>query len=268
MMLRIAAVLALFASPALAAPVSPWAGDVHGQARLVAGGAQDDTLRAGLEIRLAPGWTTYWKAPGDSGIPPHFDWSGSRNVAAVTVRWPVPGRFVEGGATVFGYRGDVILPLRIRVKETGRPATLALTLRYAVCKDICVPAHAKLSLGLAATGTADAFTAARLAGFRARVPQPARLGAEGDLAIEAVRLAQSGQDTALLVRVRAPAGGEVRLFAAARDGGAGVPQPLEKGQWRVPLASPAAARALQLVLAAGGRAITVPVSLDAPGGAP
>src|SRR2546429_8793312 len=73
--------------PALAADASPWDGSDRAAVRLIAGAARTEggatVYRAGVEIRLAPGWKTYWRYPGDSGIPPRFDFSKSRNVTSV-----------------------------------------------------------------------------------------------------------------------------------------------------------------------------------------
>ncbi len=77
----LAVILALPAGAARADDGSPWDGDAHAQVRLIAGArSSDSTLRAGIEIKLAPGWKTYWRYPGDSGVPPHFDFAASQNV--------------------------------------------------------------------------------------------------------------------------------------------------------------------------------------------
>src|SRR5512134_1370659 len=98
--LRVLATIALAAmvlpAPSASADVSAWDGDARAGVRLVSGGTKSDggqsALRAGVEIRLAPGWKTYWRYPGDSGVPPRFDFSGSQNVKSVTVRYPAPQR--------------------------------------------------------------------------------------------------------------------------------------------------------------------------------
>src|SRR5256885_4286423 len=96
--------------PALAADASPWDGSERAAMRLIAGGparADDQAIyRAGMEIRLAPGWKTYWRYPGDSGIPPRFDFSKSRNVKSITVHWPAPQRLPEEGGISIGYKRD------------------------------------------------------------------------------------------------------------------------------------------------------------------
>jgi hypothetical protein len=105
--------IAAAASRAHAADASPWDGDARSSVRLIAGDPDGATLRAGVEIRLAPGWKTYWRYPGDSGVPPRFDFAQSSNVKSVTLSWPSPRRFVDDGGQAIGYEGDVIFPLRI-----------------------------------------------------------------------------------------------------------------------------------------------------------
>src|SRR5262249_31521832 len=83
-------------APAFAADVSPWDTGKYWAARLIAGNVDGSNLRAGLEIKLDPGWKTYWRYPGDSGVPPVFDFASSENVKSVTVLWPAPQRFPDG----------------------------------------------------------------------------------------------------------------------------------------------------------------------------
>jgi len=94
---------------------------------------------AGLEITLAPGWKTYWRSPGDAGIPPSFDWRGARNVSGVQVLWPAPGVFWESGMRSVGYGGRLVLPLEIAAKLTDQPVRLRGRMDLGVCSDICVP---------------------------------------------------------------------------------------------------------------------------------
>src|SRR4030088_1798170 len=96
-----------------AADVSAWDGDARSAVRLIAANAAAAQLRAGVEIRLAPGWKTYWRYPGDSGVPPRFDFSGSQNVKSVTVRFPAPKRLPDESGITIGYKHDVVFPLDI-----------------------------------------------------------------------------------------------------------------------------------------------------------
>ena len=115
-------------SPAFAADASPWDQDLRSAARLIAASATgesgDRVVRAGVEIKLQPGWKTYWRYPGDSGVPPSFDFAASENVKSVTVLFPAPKRFEDGGGTSIGYGDDVIFPLRITARDAGKPVTL------------------------------------------------------------------------------------------------------------------------------------------------
>src|SRR5690349_23436369 len=84
-------------------------------------------LRAGIEIRLDPGWLTYWRDPGDSGAPPTFDFSGSENVKSVNVLWPAPERIPDGaGGNSIGYRSHVILPLHVVPMDDAKQTALRL----------------------------------------------------------------------------------------------------------------------------------------------
>src|SRR5882757_2739160 len=108
--LAAASLLIVTACAAIAADVSAWDDDAQSAARLVAARAHNESggrvFRAGVEIRLKEGWKTYWRYPGDSGVPPVFDFSKSQNVKAVTVLYPAPMRFSDGaGGSSIGYKG-------------------------------------------------------------------------------------------------------------------------------------------------------------------
>jgi DsbC/DsbD-like thiol-disulfide interchange protein len=144
----LAAAVALTA-PAQAAPAADMV-----EARLLPGWrAADGTHIGALEISLRDGWKTYWRAPGDAGIPPRFDWRGSRNLGDVGVVWPVPRTISQNGVRTIGYADSVVLPLRISPQDTGRPVTLKGAVEMGICKDVCVPVSLKLSHELPADDT-------------------------------------------------------------------------------------------------------------------
>ncbi len=125
---------------------SPWDQDQRSALRLVAGstGNAMPTLRAGIAMHINPGWKTYWRYAGDSGLPPVFDFAGSENVNSVAVLWPAPRRFPDGaGGNSIGYTGDIIFPLQILAQDPSRPVTLRLKADYGVCEKICIPATGK-----------------------------------------------------------------------------------------------------------------------------
>ncbi|WP_343038623.1 protein-disulfide reductase DsbD domain-containing protein [Roseovarius faecimaris] len=103
---------------------------------------------AAVELHMAPGWKTYWRAPGDAGIPPRFDWRGSRNLGAVEPVWPTPIVIDQGGVQVIGYKDRVILPMRISPERAGKPVQLKASIDLGVCKDVCVPITLSLSEAL------------------------------------------------------------------------------------------------------------------------
>ncbi|MEX1084018.1 MAG: protein-disulfide reductase DsbD domain-containing protein, partial [Xanthobacteraceae bacterium] len=138
--------------------VSPWAADLRSAMRLIAGSNLPDRkpapLRAGIELRLDPGWKTYWRYAGDSGLPPKFDFAGSENVQSVTVLWPAPRRFPDGaGGYSIGYMGGVIFPVHIVAEDPTKPVTLRAKLNYGVCEKVCIPAEGKTELPLTAGPT-------------------------------------------------------------------------------------------------------------------
>lgn len=154
--------LFLAVSTALLATPPAWAGTPAQLEILPGWRAEDGTRIAALHIHLAPGWKTYWRAPGEAGLPPVFDWSASRNVAAIKVMWPVPQVFAEGGMTTFGYHDDVVLPIEITPRQPGADIALDGAVTMGVCKDICMPldAHVSARLDQATTGPDSRITAA------------------------------------------------------------------------------------------------------------
>lgn len=128
---------------------------------------------AGLRMEMKDGWHTYWRMPGDSGVAPQFDWSGSKNVAAVDLLWPVPERFDATGDNTIGYIHEVVWPVVVRAADPARPVTLALATTYGVCSNICVPGEAHLTLVVpASTAPAEAVDGALIRRYLARVPVP------------------------------------------------------------------------------------------------
>lgn len=99
----------------------------------------DGQRMAAIRLDLAPGWKTYWRAPGDAGIPPTFNWRGKRNADAISVLWPTPQVYFDYGMRSIGYEGQVTLPLRIATAHPGKPIRLRGEMNIGVCSDVCVP---------------------------------------------------------------------------------------------------------------------------------
>jgi DsbC/DsbD-like thiol-disulfide interchange protein len=219
---------------AAAADSSPWDGDARSAVRLISGShaGRDGVVRAGLEIRLAAGWKTYWRYPGDSGVPPVFDFSKSENAKSVSILWPAPHRFeYEGGASI-GYKGDVTFPVHVVAENPKRPVTLRLAVEYAVCEKLCIPARGQVVLELASASSTNGPASSspndsRLAAAEARAPKPARVGDVTPPGIVAVRQEPGQPHPRIVVEVAAPAGAAVDLFAEG-------PTP----EWALPLPEP------------------------------
>src|SRR5436305_7155060 len=204
---------------------SPWQRDTHSAIRLLAGSRSGTVLLGGVAIQLEPGWKTYWRTPGDSGVPPRFDFSKSDNVEAVTVLWPAPKKFDDGaGGTSLGYKHQVVLPLRIVAKAADKPVTLRAEINYAVCEKLCIPVEASAELGFnSVASTEDANLRAALD----TVPKPATIGDPNPLTIRDVR--RDGPKN-VVVDVVAPADArKVNLFVEGPtpDWSLPIPAPVE-----------------------------------------
>ena len=202
-----------------AAGKSPWSEDVRSAVRLVSGANNngDAHLRAGIEIKMQPGWKTYWRYPGDSGVPPHFDFSGSENLKTATVLYPAPHLFTDETGQSLGYKDRIIFPLVISPQQPGKPVRLRLKADYAVCEKLCVPAEGRAELTLT---PGDSSQDLALAAAEARVPKQvtaAQLGLT-------VRRTNDGTKPLVAVDLGAPAGNPIDLFVEG-------PTP----QWALPI---------------------------------
>jgi DsbC/DsbD-like thiol-disulfide interchange protein len=216
-------VVTMLAAPAHAADASPWTEDTHSAFRLIAGANKQGaaTLRAGIEIKLQPGWKTYWRYPGDSGVPPRFDFSHSENLAAATVLYPAPHLYADETGNSLGYKGGVVFPLRLTPKQPDKPVKLRVTLDYAICEKLCVPAQGSAELTLAPGGGARDAT---LSAAEARVPKPASAEQAG----LTVRRVNNAAKPLVMVDIKAPSGAPVQIFVEG-------PTP----EWALPIPKPA-----------------------------
>jgi DsbC/DsbD-like thiol-disulfide interchange protein len=263
-----ALVASSFVLPARAQDASPWQRDGHSAVRLLAGSRSGAVLLGGIAIQLQPGWHTYWRNPGDSGVPPRIDFSKSENIEAVTILWPAPTKFDDGaGGTSLGYQKQVVLPLRIVAKAAGRPVTLRADINYAVCEKLCIPVEASAELAFTSVAsTEDSALSAALD----TVPKPATIGDPNPLTIRDVK--RDGKT--VLVDVAAPDAKDVHLFVEGPtpDWALPIPKLLEHSPPGVkrfafdldgvpPGANPEGA-ALKLTLVGGERAYEFNVNLN------
>ena len=113
------------------------------------------THMAALSVTLAPGWKTYWRSPGEAGIPPSFDWSGSQNLQSVALHWPTPQVFHTAGMLSIGYHDGMLLPIEVTAVDPSQPIILRARVDLGVCREICVPAMLEVSATLTQPGASD-----------------------------------------------------------------------------------------------------------------
>jgi DsbC/DsbD-like thiol-disulfide interchange protein len=200
---------------------SPWVELHNARVRLLAGPPAAKAAKsylAGVEITLGEGWKTYWRMPGDAGVPPNFDWSGSTNVASLQVLYPAPIRMSEPAAETVGYKNSVLFPVEVVPKDASRPVELALAMEFGVCREICIPAEAKFSLTLPPAGMPGQPSPAMLAALE-RVPrlQPSRRAQ--DPQVKRATATLEGGAPRLIIVARFPQGERgADLFIEAPDG--------------------------------------------------
>jgi len=135
------------------------------------------TIMAALHLRLARDWITYWRHPGESGIPPRLDLSGSGNLARAQLHWPAPRLFTKAGYLSIGYEGELVLPLELTPQRADRPINLNVALSIGVCDDVCIPVDMQFTVALDGRGAPDRAISRALT----RQPLPARAAGLTDL---------------------------------------------------------------------------------------
>lgn len=145
-------VLCLLCVPVVEAEsATAWEETEQSRLRLISAvdGVKDhNSIRIGLQVQLQKGWKIYWRSPGDAGIPPQFDWSGSANIKQSTIHWPAPEEFDVFGMTTWGYHGEVVYPITIKIADPTRPLDLKLNLFYGICEQVCIPYQHEFTLNL------------------------------------------------------------------------------------------------------------------------
>lgn len=222
----IAAAVGLAAAPPVrgepaqrGAAASPWVELHASRARLLASaaGAVGGALLAGVEIVMDDGWRTYWRMPGDAGVPPQFDWSGSANAASVKVLYPAPMRIAEAGGEVIGYKHAVLFPVEVTPQDAGKPVVLKVAVEFGICREICVPAVANLQLPLPPAGKSAAPSDAIAAAVE-RVPRQGAARRPSDPELRLVRIDNGEAGVRLTVAAAFPDAKGADVFIEAPAG--------------------------------------------------
>ena len=184
----------------------------HSRVELVdAGWLEHEGVRyrlAAVVIHLQPGWKTYWRLPGDGGVPPRFDFSGSENVKAEDVRvlWPAPSRFTDPVAgDVIGYKDLAVFPLLVTPADPARTVRLDMRLDYGVCGEICTSTTATATLVLPPDAHPDEMARNLVLEWVKKTP----LFDDGQLRVTQARL-KDGEPLTLLLTLAGPQAERVR----------------------------------------------------------
>jgi suppressor for copper-sensitivity B len=251
------------------AAATSWVGDKRVAVRLITAAdtlATGSTLDAGLEFRFAKGWHGYWRTPGDAGIPPMVDWSGSDNIARDEIAWPAPSRLVIEDLQNSVYANHVVLPVKLFLQRAGAAVQIKASIAYAACSDICVPYQAELTLPVPLGAGGTSAEAALIDAARATVPgTPAAAGIE----VVGTRVARTESEPVLVVDLRSNEKPFVRPDLFVEGTGEGIPAApaVDLGDGgktarltvRLPILPPAD-RPLTLTLTDQGRSAEFPVN--------
>ncbi len=180
---------------------------------------------AALHLKLARNWITYWRHPGESGIAPRIDWSGSGNLAGVVLHWPEPRLYDKAGFQSIGYADELILPVEITPAQAGRDVTLRGVMTLGVCADICIPVDLPIHLVVNGAGAHDRQIAAalshqprsaRVSGLQS-VSCTTRAKPRGLRLSATMRIPPTGQNEFMLIEI-AGTQARVRVLPSRRDG--------------------------------------------------
>jgi len=245
--------------PALAlAARSDWTTADKSQLRLLLTRSPEGRTSGGIEILLEPGWYTYWRNPGEAGVPPVFDFSGSDNLAKVEVLYPAPLRHDDGTSVSLIYENEVVFPLSVTPAVEGADITIRMKAQFGVCSEVCIPTSANAEVTLTTGTKADPLSNARLREFERRVPMPPEDGRFDVMAV-------TEEGDALAIDVRMPDSTYSDLFVEPPGGWyLGQPEFIERdngvSRYRLSLAGrppdePISGQEFRFVAVAGGEAI-------------
>jgi DsbC/DsbD-like thiol-disulfide interchange protein len=206
----------LIASPLPArAETTEWAGNEGGRMRIVA--LAPDTrgvVRGALQIEPKAGWITYWREPGDAGIPPHINFPSSPDVTLERMSYPVPKRFDNGELRDIGYDGPVALPFELKVRDPSKPAQLTASAFIGLCRNICIPFQAEFSLSLKQEGGTSFSEAMIINDAEGKLPE----APSDDFAVTHYAVSANGDELRLRVRLPKDAVKKPKIIVTGPEG--------------------------------------------------
>jgi suppressor for copper-sensitivity B len=205
------------------AAATNWVGDSRAAVRLITAMdhiAADSTLEAGLEFRFAKGWHGYWRTPGDAGIPPTVDWSASDNISGAETSWPAPHRLVIEELQNSVYENDVVLPVKLHLKQAHTSVRVKASIEYAACSEICVPLQAELTLPLSTGAVGPSAESVLINSAQKQVP-----GSPDAAGIDVIRtrFVVTASEPTLVVDLQSKSGAFIRPDLFVEGAGNGIP---------------------------------------------
>jgi len=205
------------------AAATDWVGDSRAAVRLITATdhiSADSTLEAGLEFRFAKGWHGYWRTPGDAGIPPTVDWSASENISGAEISWPAPHRLVIEELQNSVYENDVVLPVKLHLKQAHTSVRVKASIEYAACSEICVPLQAELALPLPTGAGGPSAESVLIDSARKNVPASAKAAG---IDVIRTRFAVTASEPTLVVDLQSKSGAFIRPDLFVEGAGNGIP---------------------------------------------
>ncbi|MBN8950453.1 MULTISPECIES: protein-disulfide reductase DsbD domain-containing protein [unclassified Rhizobium] len=213
---RLSALVAtlFFSATAAHAATSEWVDNEGGRIRLIALAPDaEGHIRAALQIEPEPGWITYWREPGQGGIPPQITPAPGSGVTLEKISYPIPKPISVGPIQEIGYDAPVTLPLDLHVAGKA-PEKLELTTFIGLCKDICIPFQAELSLPLTANEQPTSHELATLDAAKAMLPQ----APSSDFAIRSHTISADAKSLSLQLTLPETSGKTPEIYVTGPSG--------------------------------------------------
>ena len=192
--------------------MAPWVASEGGRMRLVAlSQPRNGTITALVQIELKDGWKTYWRYPGDAGMAPEFDFSGSTNLRLKSISYPVPDIGHDEAGRFVGYHQPVSFVVELDKPGETAPSVIDLKALVGMCDAICIPFMAEFKLPLdPAVPEGEEFSALMLA--QSALPEKPR----ADFAVRSLMKSSDGKS--FVAEVTIPDEKDVQAEAAASRG--------------------------------------------------
>lgn len=153
---------------------SSWIIDQYTKSRLFVGGydKENKILHLGWQVTLKPGWKTYWRSPGDAGLPPQWTWRNPKNIRSIAVNWPLPEQSRLFDMNTYIYDNEVIFPIDVQIANDKNPFSITLDMTYMICNEICIPEEGRYDLEVSSFENIKIplYQKAQLDQFIAKVP--------------------------------------------------------------------------------------------------